>query len=130
MKEKILIVDDEEMLLELLQTILSPEGYELETFSSPIKAFDRIWENGQKPDLIITDLDLGKGYTGLGFIRSARERWGKNIPVAIMSGGFKAASEAECLRETPNILLKPFKTEEAIEFVKNLLDASKLQTAS
>jgi DNA-binding NtrC family response regulator len=125
MKEKIFVVDDEPWILELLELTLEPVGYQLETFTDPAKAIGRIWENPEKPDLVLTDLDLGKGYNGLGIIESARQRWGQDTAVAIMSGGFKAASEDDCMRATPHIIAKPFEPTQILEFVKGIIAKSK-----
>ena len=97
----------------------------METFTDPTKAIERIWENPEKPDLVLTDLDLGKGYNGLGIIESARQRWGQDTPVAIMSGGFQSASEDDCMRATPHIIIKPFTLDDILEFVKDVIAKSK-----
>jgi DNA-binding NtrC family response regulator len=125
MKEKVFVVDDEPLILELLKATLEPAGYQLETFADPTKAIERIWENPERPDLVLTDLDLGKGYNGLGIIESARQRWGQDTPVAIMSGGFQAASEDVCVRTTSYIIIKPFTLDGILEFVKDVIAKSK-----
>jgi len=122
-KKRIMVVDDELGLLKMIQLVLIREGYEVEVFNDPQRAIDRICENPEnidRPEFILTDLDLGKGYTGIKIIQVAREFW-NDIPAAIMSGGFPSASEEGCRRLTPYILLKPFILQELTDFVQNAM---------
>jgi len=51
---RVLIIDDEEMLLEYYATVLRNEGVTVTTLSDPLQALNRINEN--RPDLIILDV--------------------------------------------------------------------------
>jgi len=61
-KEKILVVDDEEDILELVKYNLAKEGYEVECVATGEEAFEEA--KAQLPDLIILDLML-PGMDGL-----------------------------------------------------------------
>ncbi|NNU34298.1 response regulator [Mucilaginibacter sp. S1162] len=55
--QRILAVDDDKDILEVLQLILEDSGYEVETLADGNLLFDRIQK--QQPDLIILDIMLG-----------------------------------------------------------------------
>ena len=53
--ERILFLDDEDMLAQLGSTILSKQGYQVTTETSSIKALKTFKENSEQFDLVITD---------------------------------------------------------------------------
>ncbi|MFH0997248.1 MAG: PAS domain S-box protein [Pseudomonadota bacterium] len=57
-KEHILLVDDEEMILEMLQTMLSRMGYQVTECQSSLKALDLFNSNPDHFHLVITDLTM------------------------------------------------------------------------
>lgn len=69
LKPKILIVDDESMITELLSDHLSNEGYEIFTANS---ADDALRLLSKEPDLMILDINM-PGMDGLEFCRIVRE---------------------------------------------------------
>ena len=54
--QTILMVDDEDLMLTMGQTVLSAFGYKVLTASSGQKALEMISKDGQAVDLVITDL--------------------------------------------------------------------------
>lgn len=57
MNAKILVVDDQKDLLELLSMALSQEGYVVRTAASGAEAIAAV--DAEKPDLILLDIMLG-----------------------------------------------------------------------
>jgi DNA-binding NtrC family response regulator len=56
MPKQIVVIDDEKIVCNMVQRILTQEGYEVETFTDSAEALARI--NNKKFDLVITDLKM------------------------------------------------------------------------
>lgn len=70
MKEKLLIVEDEETLRESLQRVLTQEGYEIDGVNSAEAALRILAENSYA--LVITDIML-PGVNGIQLLKKSRE---------------------------------------------------------
>jgi CheY-like chemotaxis protein len=82
-KEKVLVVDDEEDLLELLRFNLSKEGYQVCCAASGGEALKSV--RSELPDLILLDLML-PDIDGLGVARRLREDSDtRNIPIVMLT---------------------------------------------
>jgi DNA-binding response OmpR family regulator len=68
---RILVVDDEPLIAELVCTVLEDEGYELTCLSSADAALAEI-EARDNFDAVITDIDLGGSVDGFEIARRAR----------------------------------------------------------
>lgn len=112
---KLLIVDDDRSLADLLTLLLIREGFEVDT---KYCAEDAIEHLQIKPvDIVLTDL-LMPGMGGAGLIRWLRER-GSDIPIVVLTG-------KDDTRDVPNvipILRKPFKSEELVGIINGILTA-------
>jgi two-component system, cell cycle sensor histidine kinase and response regulator CckA len=56
--EKILLVDDEEIIVNMMQNILETLGYSVRSFTSSIEAFEECKKNHSLFDLVITDMTM------------------------------------------------------------------------
>jgi two-component system nitrogen regulation response regulator NtrX len=81
---KILIVDDEEIILEEVAETLADEGYECFVAGSVDDAVD-IVESTPGIIVIVTDLRMLEK-TGADLIKIVEAKWGQNIKVIVMSG--------------------------------------------
>ncbi|ATH08207.1 response regulator [Halobacteriovorax marinus] len=117
MTKKILLIDDEESLLDLLGDFVEDMGHEVELHTNPISALE-IYNNGSDNfKMIITDHTMPE-LSGLSLISKVRES-DKNIPCILTSG--TAFDEIESLVQSdPNFfyLKKPYKKAN----LKELLD--------
>jgi two-component system cell cycle response regulator len=94
MIEKILIIDDEEDILELLSNILKSEGYSTFTASNGREGIDKFIEHN--PDLILTDVRMPV-MDGLDVLREVKSK-GSNTEVIILTGHSDEATAVDCLR--------------------------------
>ena len=71
-KPRILVVDDERSLREMLSIVLGREGYDVTTAEDVGSALDQI-RRGPLPDLLISDLRMPDG-SGVDVLRALKER--------------------------------------------------------
>jgi two-component system alkaline phosphatase synthesis response regulator PhoP len=82
-KEKILVVDDEEDILELLKFKLSQEGYQVSCAASGEEALRCV--RSEPPDLVVLDLML-PGIDGIEVARELKNDFNtKNIPIVMLT---------------------------------------------
>ena len=81
---RLLIVDDEAPLLDLLQRYLGRLGYEVETAASPRAALERFEKDPQRYAFVLTDLSLLE-MSGEELISKMRAR-NPHLPAVISSG--------------------------------------------
>ena len=112
---RILVVDDEENILQLLRTILRLSGHEALTASNQDDGFDLL--RRERVDLLLLDLRIGE-FDGREFFRAARER-GFQGPVVIVSayGALRAARELGA----DGAIEKPFDPSELIDEIERVL---------
>lgn len=82
MSERLLLVDDDKSLNELLSQYLSGSGFEVSTVSSGEKAISMLQQDSSF-DLLVIDVMM-PGITGLELLPIIRSRW--NIPVIMLTG--------------------------------------------
>jgi signal transduction histidine kinase/ActR/RegA family two-component response regulator len=121
--KKALIVDDTQAIREELGIILKTAGLTIIFASNLEEARDKIYNNYDKPDIIILDLDLGvnKGEELLFELMGKKE--GK-IPVVVVSGSDRAYYEdkLKSLNATA-VFQKPVNDEQLIKSVQEILAA-------
>jgi two-component system response regulator AtoC len=101
---KILVLDDDQVILDLMRTVLSDAGYDAILAATP----DAIPANAS-PDLVITDLVPLKAYqreTALKWVTTLRTRFA-GAPVFVLTAHRAAAAEDDMLGANA-IITKPF----------------------
>ena len=86
---KILIVDDEPVVLKFLGTLLNQKGYDVVLAEDGQKGFDRFLQ--ERPDVIVLDLKMS-GMDGLTVLRQVRTI-NPQQPVIVLTGGTDEATE-------------------------------------
>ena len=106
MSKKILILDDDKDILEILELILTESGYEIHCLSHGNRIFEEIKEF--EPDLILMDVMLGD-LDGLSICKDIKEQPStSNLPVILISAT-NNLNESINLPGAPNdYLSKPF----------------------
>ncbi|HEV8084351.1 MAG TPA: response regulator [Chitinophagaceae bacterium] len=115
---KILVIDDDKTILEVVNTILDNEGYVVETISDWPGVFEKI--KSYKPHLIILDIFIS-GADGRVICKELKKsKTTLHIPVIL----FSATNRLEAYTKDSNAqgyLKKPFEPEDLINVVKECL---------
>jgi response regulator RpfG family c-di-GMP phosphodiesterase len=122
---RILVVDDERVIREILAEFLALEGFSVHTVEDGEKA---LTELRLRPyDLLITDLKMPK-LSGLQLLEKIEaERLG--VLTVLMTGFGTVETAIEAMKKGAyDYLLKPFKVEEVIHVVERALYRQRLQT--
>jgi len=122
--EKILVVDDEKSLLDLLSRVFTKEGYRVQTTSSAAKAIEVLEQ--EDLDLLITDIRLPE-ISGMEILRRCRELR-PDVPVIMITayGNMKQAIEALKMGAL-DYIVKPFDMEELKITVAKGLEKRRLE---
>jgi DNA-binding response OmpR family regulator len=122
MSKKILIIDDNELMIEVMTYILLNHGYEVISLTSGNEVFKKIKANN--PDLIIMNALL-PGITGTEICQLIKlNRTTQNLPIIICSGDEDVIEQSLNHWGGPDdVLIKPFDTHNLIEKVEYQLAA-------
>jgi len=113
---RLLIVDDEPLSRDLLQSSLSMKGFEVGIAKDGFAALAQM--HGALPDLIVSDLKM-PNMSGFEFLSIARRRF-PQIPTIAVSGEFNPAVEPLGVLADA-FLAKPFRFEELLAKIADLL---------
>jgi PAS domain S-box-containing protein len=122
--ERILVVEDSPLVAQMASTMLSSMGY------SPVVVVDAssaIAELG-RPDpisLLLTDILLPGGMTGIDLARQARRRW-PDLPILFMSGFADPSLVPNEFRTNTRLLRKPFRLAQLSEAIVFALAGTKV----
>src|SRR5512137_2098064 len=115
MTEKMLIIDDEEIVLKSCQKIFEAEGFNVVVTASPQEGLKLVAESSF--DVILCDWMM-PGFDGMDVVEEI-DRRSPNSAVVMISGYPTVGRAAEAMkRGAMDYLAKPFKPEEVIEVVK------------
>lgn len=119
---KILVLDDELLVLETITGILQGEGYTVESGRQTESVLQRIAEF--QPDLVTLDLRFGEDeMAGVKIIQQIRGRYSQEqLPIIVISGRGDAVKLKQLLSQgLDDYIYKPFKSEELLEKVQTSL---------
>jgi DNA-binding response OmpR family regulator len=126
---KILIVEDNQLLLKVLETKLKKEGYEVISCENGKDAIDEIIYSS--PDLIITDIMLPYS-SGLEIVNFVKVTLKKSTPVMVLSGiGQEKTVEEAFKLGADDYMTKPFSLSELSMRIKRfsrIFSATPLQS--
>lgn len=118
--QKILVVDDEAINLQMIQNVLQLHEYEVMTAQSGFQALDII--KSDCPDLVILDIMMPRmdGYELCGLIRQSFDAW--QLPILFLTAKNQVSDRVKGLSSGANdFLTKPFYQEELLIRVKTHL---------
>jgi two-component system CheB/CheR fusion protein len=107
-KAKILYLEDDQIILEAMDTLLSLEGYQVvaaETYLEAVTDLDN--QSLRPPDLIITDNKLAGGEKGLEVVQAIRSKYKLQIPAIMITGFTGSTVERQALEIVQTVFSKP-----------------------
>jgi CheY-like chemotaxis protein len=129
MGKKILVVDDDNDIIEILSTILKPQGYEVETLSSAKNVVDKALEF--KPDVIVLDIMFPENPSeGFDIARDLKRRDElKKVPIIVLSAineryrlGFSSKDIDSEWLPVDEFIEKPIEPDNFLTVVKRYVD--------
>ena len=115
MPKKILIIDDDPVIVKYLMAIFSDNGYATCSAGSSMEGLDLVKK--EKPDLICLDIQM-PGEWGPRFYRKLRkDKEVKDIPIIVVSG----IDGDHAVKDAVAFVKKPFDPEKLIGIVKNTI---------
>jgi len=118
---RILVVDDEQYLLDMLKRTLEDEGYDVDCAADGRSALTLLTE--YQPDLVLLDIKMPDldGYQVLELIREKSE-----VPVIMLTGVLEPISVQQSVNlGADDYVRKPFRTRELLARIKNKLRRAK-----
>lgn len=122
--ERILIVDDEEMIRDLCAHILTAEGFTVTTVGNGAAALEEL--DRAPADLLITDIKM-PGIDGLELFERVKQRSTDIVTVFITGHGTLDTAIESLMRGVDGFVLKPFTQEELVSAVGRAMNRSRLQ---
>ena len=119
LEKKILLVDDEAIVLETYSALLREKGYSVVTANCGRQALEKFFL--QSFDLVITDLTMSDG-DGFALIKEIKKK-SPGTPVLVITGyGYQSIKEFVTLLGANELIKKSCSNESFIACVKNSLE--------
>ena len=115
--ERIVIVDDDESIRQIVRLCLSDEGFKVREAANGQAALDALADF--QPDLILLDLRMPV-MDGWEFARRYAELSGEHVPIIAFVAALNAEQECAML-STAGIVTKPFDLDDLLTAVRNQL---------
>jgi two-component system, NtrC family, response regulator AtoC len=127
MKQRLLLVDDDEVFLRPLHRTLELAGYEVLPVQSGEEALDTL--KGEDADVVLTDRRL-PGMDGVGLVRQIKTEH-PDLAVVVMTAYGSIESAVEAMRlGAEDYLVKPFETAELLLVIRRAIEFQALKSAN
>jgi CheY-like chemotaxis protein len=119
MSGRVLVVDDDKVIRQLIKVNLELEGFEVVTAADGVECLDVV--HGVRPDLVTLDVAMPRldGLRTAERLRSDPRT--RHIPVAIVSGHTQFDGEDGQEPPVDALLAKPFEPSELVRMVRQLI---------
>jgi DNA-binding response OmpR family regulator len=119
-KTKILLVDDESLILWALKNVLTKEGYEVYPAETGEEALLQIAEKYM--DLVITDMEM-PGMNGLEVLSHVKKQYPRKKVIMITAEDSEELMDKARERGVDDFIFKPFMNNEVAYRVRKVLEA-------
>ncbi|MGK2906044.1 MAG: response regulator [Desulfuromonadales bacterium] len=118
MREKLLIVDDERMILELTSMVLSSRGFDVSVVDNASDSYELI--EREQPALVLLDYMMPK-INGLEALKEIRERFPETYVIMFTGKGSEEVAVELMKAGASDYILKPFSNAKLVERIENVL---------
>jgi hypothetical protein len=118
MREKILIVDDERMILELTSMVLSSRGFDVSIVDNAFDSYNFI--ECEQPALVLLDYMMPK-VNGLEALKEIRARFPETYVIMFTGKGSEEVAVELMKSGAADYILKPFNNAKLVERIENVL---------
>jgi len=118
MREKLLVVDDERMILQLTSMVLSSKGFDVAVVDNAIDGYDLIERD--RPALVLLDYMMPK-VNGLEALREIRTRFPETYVIMFTGKGSEEVAVELMKAGASDYILKPFSNAKLVERIENVL---------
>jgi cyclic di-GMP phosphodiesterase len=123
--ERILVVDDEEPIREIVTSMLSSANYKCRQASSGVEAL-ALLDSGEEFELMLSDLMMAE-LDGIGLLERTKERF-PDMPVVMVTAVHDISVALGSIRNGAyDYLLKPFEREQLLATVRRALENRRLK---
>jgi response regulator RpfG family c-di-GMP phosphodiesterase len=123
-RPRVLVVDDEKFIRDILADFLGMEGYEVRTAEDGYAALQEMGRNAY--DVVISDLKMPR-MGGIELLDEIAKRQ-PNVLTVIMTGFGTVETAIDAMkRGAYDYVLKPFKVEEVVHIIQRALEKQRLQ---
>jgi CheY-like chemotaxis protein len=124
-RPRILVVDDEQVIRDMLADFLSMEGYQVETAEDGVAATERL--EAAPFDLVLSDLKMPR-MGGIALIDAISQAAPQAVTVIMTGFGTVETAIDAMKRGAYDYVLKPFKLDEVVHVVRRGLDKQRMVT--
>jgi len=119
-KAKVLVVDDDQTMTQLLSTLLGMEGYQVATIQDWARVLDTVQH--ERPDIVIMDRFLPQS-DGIELVKGIRSDPSTTSMKILMTSGMD--TEELCLQAGADaFLLKPYSPDQLLEILQTYLSGT------
>jgi putative nucleotidyltransferase with HDIG domain len=125
MPDRILVVDDEEAIREIVASMLSTAGYSCKQAGSGMEALS-VLHSGEEFELLLSDLMMAD-LDGIGLLEKTKEKY-PDMPVVMVTAVHDISVALAAIRNGAyDYLLKPFEREQLLATVSRALENRRLK---
>jgi two-component system cell cycle sensor histidine kinase/response regulator CckA len=124
---RVLAIDDSGDFLTLLKSLLEPQGFEVRTYTNPVKALEMFQREKNKYQLVLLDyympqLDGAKTFEWL-------RKLNPNVKVIVCSGAEELRlRQMQAQHPIDGYIHKPFRVQEALAIIRRIMGRQALAT--
>src|SRR5215467_13622677 len=123
--DRILVVDDEETIREIVSSMLSTAQFQTRQASGGVEAM-ALLQSGEEFDLVLSDLMMAE-MDGIALLERSKEKY-PDVPVVMVTAVHDIQAALQAIRNGAyDYLLKPFEREQLLATVRRALETRRLK---